>query len=120
MADTRKDKRAPISLKVRFKSATLDEFIEQYSGDISRGEMSEFVAHFAGDDRNVADYLIGEALARVSDADQDFLGCTSVLDQMTGPLCDAVAGITGSAEILERNVLPGDRLDDVGAGDEHV
>ena len=37
MADTRKDKRAPISLKVRFKSATLDEFIEQYSQDISRG-----------------------------------------------------------------------------------
>ncbi|MEQ8723123.1 MAG: TIGR02266 family protein, partial [Sandaracinaceae bacterium] len=37
MADTRKDKRAPISLKVRFKSATLDEFIEQYSVDISRG-----------------------------------------------------------------------------------
>jgi uncharacterized protein (TIGR02266 family) len=37
MADTRKDKRAPISLKVRFKSATVDEFIEQYSVDISRG-----------------------------------------------------------------------------------
>jgi uncharacterized protein (TIGR02266 family) len=37
MADTRKDKRAPLSLKVRFKSATLDEFIEQYSLDISRG-----------------------------------------------------------------------------------
>jgi uncharacterized protein (TIGR02266 family) len=35
--ETRKDKRAPISLKVRFKSATLDEFIEQYSGDISQG-----------------------------------------------------------------------------------
>ncbi|MFK8001777.1 MAG: TIGR02266 family protein [Polyangiales bacterium] len=37
MADTRKDKRAPLSLKVRFKSATLDEFVEQYSYDISRG-----------------------------------------------------------------------------------
>src|SRR5690606_36988932 len=37
MADTRKAKRAPVSLKVRFKSATLDEFIEQYSIDISRG-----------------------------------------------------------------------------------
>lgn len=37
MADTRRDKRAPISLKVRFKSATLDEFIEQYCADISRG-----------------------------------------------------------------------------------
>ncbi|MCB9666912.1 MAG: TIGR02266 family protein [Myxococcales bacterium] len=37
MADTRKDKRAPVSLKVRFKSATVDQFIEQYSIDISRG-----------------------------------------------------------------------------------
>ncbi|HJL45866.1 MAG TPA: TIGR02266 family protein [Polyangiaceae bacterium LLY-WYZ-15_(1-7)] len=37
MADTRRDKRAPLSLKVRFKSATLDEFVEHYSKDISRG-----------------------------------------------------------------------------------
>src|SRR5688572_4862726 len=37
MADTRKDRRAPVSLKVRFKSATVDEFIEQYSKDVSRG-----------------------------------------------------------------------------------
>ncbi len=37
MADTRKDRRAPVSLKVRFKSATVDEFVEQYAMDISRG-----------------------------------------------------------------------------------
>jgi uncharacterized protein (TIGR02266 family) len=37
MADTRKDKRAPVSLKVRFKSATVDEFIEHYCKDVSRG-----------------------------------------------------------------------------------
>ncbi|MBC7172047.1 MAG: TIGR02266 family protein, partial [Polyangiaceae bacterium] len=37
MDDTRRDKRAPVSLKVRFKSATLDEFREQYSIDLSRG-----------------------------------------------------------------------------------
>jgi len=37
MADTRKDRRAPMSLKVRFKSATLDDFVEHYSHDISRG-----------------------------------------------------------------------------------
>ena len=35
--DVRKSKRAPVSLKVRFKSATVDEFIEQYSADISKG-----------------------------------------------------------------------------------
>jgi uncharacterized protein (TIGR02266 family) len=37
MADTRRDKRAPIALKVRYKSATVDEFLEHYSEDISRG-----------------------------------------------------------------------------------
>jgi uncharacterized protein (TIGR02266 family) len=35
--DVRKNKRTPVSLKVRFKSATLDEFIEQYCKDLSKG-----------------------------------------------------------------------------------
>jgi len=37
MAETRRDRRAPVSLKVRFKSATVDEFIEHYSRDVSTG-----------------------------------------------------------------------------------
>lgn len=61
-----------------------------------------FVARFAGDDRNVADYLIGEALGRVSDSDREFLLRTSVLDQMTGPLCDRVAGVADGAARLDR------------------
>ncbi len=63
---------------------------------------TEFVVRFAGDDRNVADFLIGEALERVSDQDREFLLRTSVLDQMTGPLCDEVAGVTDGAAILDR------------------
>jgi len=35
--DTRRDKRTPIALKVRFKSATVSEFIDHYSSDISKG-----------------------------------------------------------------------------------
>ena len=61
-----------------------------------------FVTRFAGDDRNVADYLIGEALGRVSEEDREFLLRTSVLDQMTGPLCDKVAGVTDGAATLDR------------------
>jgi LuxR family maltose regulon positive regulatory protein len=61
-----------------------------------------FVARFAGDDRNIADYLIGEALERVSHADREFLLRTSVLDQMTGPLCDKVAGVTDGSATLDR------------------
>jgi uncharacterized protein (TIGR02266 family) len=37
MADARKDKRTLLSLKIRYKSATLEDFIERYSSDISRG-----------------------------------------------------------------------------------
>lgn len=63
---------------------------------------SEFVRRFAGDDRNVADFLVGEALERVSEGDREFLLRTSVLDQMTGPLCDEVAGGGDGSAILDR------------------
>lgn len=34
---TRQSKRTPVSLKIKFKSATLDQFIERYSVDVSHG-----------------------------------------------------------------------------------
>ncbi len=37
MSEMRKDRRAPVSLKVKYKSATVDEFIEQFGIDISNG-----------------------------------------------------------------------------------
>ena len=38
--DTRKDPRAKVlTMTVRYKSATLDEFIEHHSHDVSRGGM---------------------------------------------------------------------------------
>lgn len=37
MAQDRKDTRTPITLKIKFKSSSLDQFIERYSVDISRG-----------------------------------------------------------------------------------
>ena len=37
MPETRKHERLPISLRVRFRSATLDEFIEKYAQNISYG-----------------------------------------------------------------------------------
>ena len=35
--NTRKGKRTPVTLKIKFKSATLDQFIERYSVDVSHG-----------------------------------------------------------------------------------
>ena len=64
---------------------------------------------FTGDDRLMRDYLRSELLDHVSGAEQEFLVRTSILDQLTGPLCDAVMGGGGSAAVLEeleeRNLL---------------
>ncbi len=59
-----------------------------------------FVAAFAGDDRYVMDYLLEEVLQRQPPEVQSFLLKTSVLERLNGPLCQAVAGETGSQAIL--------------------
>ena len=56
---------------------------------------------FSGDDRLMAEYLRAEVLDRLSAEEVAFLTRTAVLDRMTGSLCDAVLGDTGSAEVLE-------------------
>jgi LuxR family maltose regulon positive regulatory protein len=57
---------------------------------------------FTGDDRFMADYLRSELLSRLSRRDVTFLTRTSVLDRMSGPVCDAVLGTTGSGRTLDR------------------
>ena len=56
---------------------------------------------FSGDDRLMADYLRTELLAHLSEAEVSFLTRTSVLDRMSGRLCDAVLDRTGSGAVLE-------------------
>ena len=66
-----------------------------------RDDASDFIAGFAGDDRYVVDYLVEEVLARQPDAVRTFLLETSVLDRLTGSLCDAVTGGDESRALLE-------------------
>ncbi len=56
---------------------------------------------FTGDDRLMADYLRSELLDRMPRGRLQFLMRTSVLDRMSGPLCDAVLDTTRSARLLE-------------------
>jgi LuxR family maltose regulon positive regulatory protein len=56
---------------------------------------------FAGDDRLMADYLRSEVLSGLSPSTTQFLRRTSVLDRLSGPLCDAVLGANGSRQVLE-------------------
>jgi LuxR family maltose regulon positive regulatory protein len=57
-----------------------------------REDVTTFIAGFAGDDRYIVDYLGEEVLARQPASVRDFLIQTSVLERLTGPLCDAVTG----------------------------
>jgi LuxR family maltose regulon positive regulatory protein len=61
-----------------------------------------FISALAADDRYIADYLVDEVLARRPKGTKDFLLQTSILDRMTGPLCDAVTGQEGGQEVLQR------------------
>ena len=58
-------------------------------------------AGFSGDDQFVSDYFRVELLSRLPAADATFLKHTSVLERMSGALCDAVLQTTGSADTLD-------------------
>ena len=61
-----------------------------------------FVAAFSGSHRYVLDYLAEEVLERQSEQVRTFLLETSVLDRLSGGLCDAVTGRDGSQGMLEQ------------------
>jgi LuxR family transcriptional regulator, maltose regulon positive regulatory protein len=65
-----------------------------------REDASGFVASFHGENRHVADYLGAEVLARQPEAVRTFLLRTSVLERLSGPLCDALLQTQGSARLL--------------------
>jgi LuxR family maltose regulon positive regulatory protein len=60
-----------------------------------REDTAAFIAGFAGDDRYIVDYLAEEVLQRQPGHVQLFLLQTSILDRLSGPLCDAVTGQDG-------------------------
>lgn len=64
-------------------------------------DVGGFISRFAGDDRYIVDYLVDEVLQRQPDAIRNFLSQSSVLDRLTGPLCDAVTGGRDGREMLE-------------------
>jgi ATP/maltotriose-dependent transcriptional regulator MalT len=66
-----------------------------------RSDPAGFVETFAGSHRYVLDYLTQEVLARQPEPVMGFLLETSVLERLSGPLCDAVTGRTGSQALLE-------------------
>jgi LuxR family maltose regulon positive regulatory protein len=60
-----------------------------------REDTAAFIDGFAGDDRYIVDFLAEEVLQRQPGHVQHFLLQTSILDRLSGPLCDAVTGQHG-------------------------
>jgi len=75
----------------------------QLAGLSLRGQpdAAGFVAAFAGSHRYVLDFLAEEVLERQSGQVRAFLLETSVLERLSGELCDAVTGRPGSQALLE-------------------
>ena len=64
-------------------------------------DAAAFVAAFTGSHRYVLDYLTEEVLDRQDEHLRAFLLETSVLERLSGPLCDAVTGRQDSQALLE-------------------
>ena len=67
----------------------------------NKENVSEFINRIAGDNRYIMDYLIEEVLNNLDNETRDFLLKTSVLEKLSGSLCNSVLQINNSQFILE-------------------
>jgi LuxR family maltose regulon positive regulatory protein len=73
----------------------------------SQEDRAGFIQAFSGSHHFVLDYLMDEVLSQQAEDVHDFLLQTSILERMTGPLCDAVCSAkagtpAGGRAMLER------------------
>ena len=68
----------------------------------NREDADSFLQSFAGSHHFVLTYLAEDVLERLSEDTQQFLMDTSILSQLTAPLCDAVTERNDSAGMLQR------------------
>src|SRR5215203_4762040 len=66
-----------------------------------REDVGGFIRAFAGDNRYVLDYLAEEVLGRQPERIRSFLLSTSILERLSGPLCEAVTGQEDGGRMLE-------------------
>ena len=67
-----------------------------------RDDVSRFIAQFAGTDRYLVDFLVEEVLAHQAEPVREFLLHSSILDRLSGPLCDAVVGRGDGRDMLTK------------------
>jgi LuxR family transcriptional regulator, maltose regulon positive regulatory protein len=114
---------------LRFEAEEAGEFLARYSGRAVRPESvaalasrtegwaaglqlaglalrssedpEQFLAEFQGTHAYIADYLADEVLATIPAELQSFAIRSSLLDRLSGPLCDAALEVTNSQHLLE-------------------
>ena len=64
------------------------------------GSLGTAAVSFGGDDPRVSEYIKAEFLATISRRHREFLARTAMLEQLSGPLCEAVLELPGAAAIL--------------------
>ncbi|MCK4514155.1 MAG: hypothetical protein KAU31_02795, partial [Spirochaetaceae bacterium] len=64
-------------------------------------DVSAAITSFAGSHRHITDYLLQEVLSRQSQQAQQFLLQTSLLDRLSGPLCDGVLGRNDGQQMIQ-------------------
>jgi LuxR family maltose regulon positive regulatory protein len=67
-----------------------------------QADVGAFVDEFSGSHRFVLDYLTEEVLDGQPEPLRGFLLETSILERLSGPLCDAVTGRSDSQQLLEQ------------------
>ncbi|MFK7846696.1 MAG: hypothetical protein AB8G77_15450 [Rhodothermales bacterium] len=65
-----------------------------------RKDVSGFIDAFAGDDRHIVDYLIEEVLQQLPEHNRSFLLQTSILEKLSGPLCNAITQQNNGQQVL--------------------
>jgi len=97
-----------------------------------RDQPEPFIAGFSGSHAAIADYLVEDVFSHLEPGVQDFLLRTSILDQLCGPLCDALfdnppaadsAAVLARLERANLFLMPmeGERYGERGvAGDESL
>ena len=65
-----------------------------------QADLKSFIEDFSGSHRYILDYLTDEVLQHQPEEIRTFLLQTSILDRLSGPLCDSLTEVTGSDKLL--------------------
>ena len=68
----------------------------------NKPDAASVIASFSGDERPVADYLVGEVLVRLSEDERQVLRCICICDPVPARLAVELSGRQEAAELLDR------------------